>query len=108
MNMDPDSWPALVAAAIRAEMVSRHHGTEALAELLGVERTAVAQRLLDGDTPFDLVEVERVAAWFGIAPSELLARAPRASRLTHSSITSEREESCQLCTAHHNGSGSAP
>lgn len=75
MNMDPDSWPAQVAAAIRAEMASQHHSTEALAELLGVEGTAVAQRLLDGDTPFDLVEVELVAAWFGIAPSELLARA---------------------------------
>ena len=75
MNMDPGSWSARVAAAIRAEMASQHHSTEALAELLGVEGTAIAQRLFDGDTPFDLVEVERVAAWFGIAPSELLARA---------------------------------
>jgi transcriptional regulator with XRE-family HTH domain len=74
MNMDPDSWSAHVAAAIRTEMASQHHALEALAELLGVAHPT-AQRLLDGDTPFDLVEVERVAAWLGIAPSELLARA---------------------------------
>ena len=75
MNMDPGSWSAHVAAAIRIEMASQHHTAEALAELLGVADAAVARRLLDGDTPFDLVEVERVAAWLGIAPSELLARA---------------------------------
>ena len=74
MNMDPGSWSAHVAAAIRNEMDSQHHTAADLAELLGVA-DEVAQSLLDGDNPFDLVEVERVAAWLGIAPSELLARA---------------------------------
>jgi transcriptional regulator with XRE-family HTH domain len=45
-----------------------------LADLLGVgERRAAAR--LRGETPFDVVEIEQVAAWLGLSPSELLARA---------------------------------
>ena len=40
----------------------------------GVTEPAVATRLT-GETPFDLVEIERVSGWLGLAPSELLARA---------------------------------
>jgi hypothetical protein len=74
MNMDPGSWSARVADAIRAELATQHRSAPSLAVLLGVSLTTVAQRL-DGTTPFDLVEVERVAAWLGLRPSELLARA---------------------------------
>jgi transcriptional regulator with XRE-family HTH domain len=74
MNMDPGTWSARVAAAIRAEMASQQRTGEALADILGVAEPTVATRL-NGETPFDLVEIERVAAWLGVAPSELLARA---------------------------------
>ena len=47
---------------------------EALARELGVTGPTVAARL-DGQIPFDLVELERVAGWLGLAPSELVARA---------------------------------
>ncbi len=74
MNMDPGTWSARVAAAVRAEMAAQQRSAPSLAELLGVTVATVAQRL-DGTTPFDLVEIEHVAAWLGISPSELLARA---------------------------------
>jgi hypothetical protein len=74
MNMDPGTWSARVVAAIRAEMASQQRTGAALAHVLGVTEPTVATRL-DGETTFDLVEVERVAGWLGLSPSELLARA---------------------------------
>ncbi len=74
MNMDPGTWSSRVAGAVRGEMASQHRTQAALADLLGVAEPAVA-KCLSGETPFDLVEIERVAAWLDLAPSELLARA---------------------------------
>ena len=74
MNMDPGTWSARVVAAIRAEMASQQRTGEALAHVLGVTEPTVATRL-DGETTFDLVEIERVAAWLSLSPSELLSRA---------------------------------
>ena len=74
MNMDLGSWSTRVAAAIRAEMASQRRTSEALARVLGVTEPTVAARL-GGEIPFDLVELERVADWLGLAPSELVARA---------------------------------
>ena len=74
MNMDLGSWSARVAAAIRAEMASQRRSGAALARELGVTEPTVAARL-DGEIPFDLVELERVAGWLGLTPSELVARA---------------------------------
>jgi transcriptional regulator with XRE-family HTH domain len=74
MNMDPGTWAARVVAAIRAEMASQQRTGEALAQILGVTEPTVAARL-DGESTFDLVEIERVAGWLGLSPSELLARA---------------------------------
>jgi transcriptional regulator with XRE-family HTH domain len=74
MNMDPGTWSARVAAVVRAEVMSRPFTVADLAQVLGVA-TATAAARLRGETPFDLVEIERVAAWLGLAPSELLARA---------------------------------
>jgi hypothetical protein len=74
MNMDPGTWSARVAAVVRAEMASQRVSEADLAHVIGVtEPTAVAR--LTGRTPFDLVEIERVSGWLGLAPSELLARA---------------------------------
>jgi transcriptional regulator with XRE-family HTH domain len=74
MNMDLGSWSTRVAAAIRAEMAAQRRTSEELARQLGVTEPTVAARL-DGQIPFDLVELERVAGWLGLAPSELVARA---------------------------------
>jgi len=74
MNMDLGSWSTRVAAVVGAEMTSRHLDAEALARVLGVTEPTVAARL-GGEIPFDLVELERVADWLGLAPSELVARA---------------------------------
>jgi hypothetical protein len=74
MNMDLGSWSTRVAAAVRAEMTSQHLDVMALARVLGVTEPTVAARL-GGEIPFDLVELERVADWLGLAPSELVARA---------------------------------
>lgn len=74
MNMDPGTWSQRVAGAVSAEVAARHRTPAALADLLGCAEAAVAKRL-SGETPFDLVEIERVAAWLELAPSELLARA---------------------------------
>ena len=74
MNMDPGTWSARVAAEIRAEMAAQHRTGEALARVLGVTEPTIGSRL-DGEIPFDLVELERVADWLGLAPSELVARA---------------------------------
>ena len=74
MNMDLGTWSDRVACVVRVEMSSRRRTQTALAELLGVTRSTVAKRL-SGEIPFDLVEIERVAAWLDLLPSELLARA---------------------------------
>ena len=74
MNMDPGTWSARVAAVVRAEIDTQHRTGAALAAALGVTEPTLATRLV-GETPFDLVELERVAAWLGLTPSELLARA---------------------------------
>jgi transcriptional regulator with XRE-family HTH domain len=74
MNVDPGTWSERVAAVIRAEVASRPLTVADLAHVLGVAEATAAARLR-GETPFDLVEIEQVAAWLGLAPSELLARA---------------------------------
>ena len=74
MNMDPGTWSDRVAAVVRAEMAAQQRPVAALAEVLGVT-APTAHKRLDGEMPFDLVEVERIADWLEITPSELLARA---------------------------------
>ena len=74
MNMDPGTWSARVVAVIRAEMASQQRTAESLAAVLGVTQPTAASRL-DGETTFDLVEIERVARWLNLSPSELVARA---------------------------------
>jgi BetR domain-containing protein len=73
MNMDPGTWSARVAAAIGAAMAAQHLSSHALAGFLDVTEPTALQRLR-GEIPFDLVEVERVAGWLGLTPSELVAR----------------------------------
>jgi hypothetical protein len=63
-----------VAAVVRAEVMSRPLSVSDFAAVLGIAESSAAARLR-GETAFDLVEIEQVAAWLGLAPSELLARA---------------------------------
>lgn len=63
-----------MAAVIREEMATQIRTDADLADFLGLAEGSVARRL-GGEVPFDVVEIERVAAWLGVAPSELLARA---------------------------------
>jgi hypothetical protein len=74
MNMDLGTWSKRVVAAIRDEMAAQQRTPDALADVLGVSVSMVAA-CLDGHTPFDLVEIERLSAWLGVTPSELIARA---------------------------------
>ena len=78
MNMDLGTWSARVASVVREAMVARQFGEESLAELLDTPRSTLASRL-DGRTPWDLVEVERLAGWLGVSPSELVGRAHRST-----------------------------
>jgi len=63
-----------VAELIRAELEEGGRSAADLAELLGLGRSAVRRRL-SGVTPFDLVEVELIAAWLNTTAPELLRRA---------------------------------
>jgi len=47
-----------------------------LAQTLGVH-PATAARRLDGEVPFDIVELCTVADWLGLTVTELIARAER-------------------------------
>jgi hypothetical protein len=101
MNMDPGSWSARVAAAIRAEMAVQQCSPAALAELLGVAEAGLARRLRDGVPPFDLVEVERVATWLGTNASTLLAHADeRVAGGTSHPTTRKGTESCTHSHTH--------
>ncbi len=74
MNMDPGTWSVRVADAIRAEMAAQGRSIGDLAAALEIGRVTASRRVT-GATAFDLVELERVAAWLGLTPSALVARA---------------------------------
>jgi transcriptional regulator with XRE-family HTH domain len=76
MNMDAAPLAVRVAGAIRAEMAWQKRTGVALAEHLTMAQPTISKRL-NGETPFDLAEFEKVADWLGITPAELLARAER-------------------------------
>jgi transcriptional regulator with XRE-family HTH domain len=81
MNVDSPSWASQVAGAIRAEMAWQKRTGVDLAKHLGVAQPTISKRL-NGETPFDLDEIERVAEWLGVAPSELIARADRVTAVS--------------------------
>lgn len=76
MHMDATPLANRVAGAIRAEMAWQKKTGVALAKYLDVAQPTASRRL-NGETPFDLVEFEKVADWLGLTPAELLARAER-------------------------------
>jgi transcriptional regulator with XRE-family HTH domain len=76
MDMDVDTWANRVAAAVRAEMAWQRRSAVDLAKHLDVASGTVSKRL-NGEVAIDLVEIEKIAAWLGLTPSELLGRADR-------------------------------
>lgn len=79
--MDATTWAQRVAAAVRAEMAwQRRTGVE-LARHLGVAQPTISKRLT-GETAFDLRELEEVASWLGVSPTELASRADRAEAVS--------------------------
>lgn len=74
MDMEHQGWAQRATAAVRAELAWQGRDASEVAELLGIDkRTATAR--LNGGKPLDLAEIEKVAGWLGLRPSELLARA---------------------------------
>ena len=74
MNMDLGSWSVRVAAAIRAGLASqRRTARHSPGSSASPSRRSPPASV--GQITFDLVELERVAGWLGLTPSELVARA---------------------------------
>lgn len=71
-------YAALVASEIRACMARAGVTQGELAEAIGLSRQSLASRL-HGKTAFDVVDLCRVAAHFGLSVSELLGRAEAAA-----------------------------
>lgn len=74
MSMNMETWSQRATAAIRAELAWQGRSEAELADFLDADKRTVAKRLA-GASPFDLAEVEKIASWLNVAPSQLLARA---------------------------------
>ena len=61
----------LVAAEVRAEMARQRRTQAELAEHLNVSQAAVSRRLV-GLVPFDVSELDEVAAFLGVPLADLL------------------------------------
>lgn len=67
-------FASAVTAEIRAELARRKITAQRLAHAVGMSKQTMSRRMT-GAAPFDLAEVEAIADFFGMTPSELLARA---------------------------------
>lgn len=76
MNMDATPLAVRVAGAVRAEMAWQKRTGVDLAKHLHMAQPTISKRL-NGETPFDLVEFEKVAIWLGLTPADLISRADR-------------------------------
>lgn len=59
-----------VATEIRAEMARKKRTGVELARHLGMAQPTISKRL-NGETPFDLLELGKVASWLGVPVSSL-------------------------------------
>jgi len=62
-----------VAGEVRAEAARRRVSQRAIAVALGVSQTAVSRRL-NGEIPFDVDELGKVAELLGVPPAQFLER----------------------------------
>lgn len=60
-----------VAGEVRAELARQRKSASDLAAALGITPHTAGRRL-SGETPFDVVELARVATWLGVAMADLL------------------------------------
>lgn len=76
MRIPATNFAAAVTAEIRAELARRGLTAYALANAIGMSKQTMSRRMT-GATPFDLAEVEAIANFLGLTPTELLVRAER-------------------------------
>lgn len=74
----PSTLADSVAAEVRAQLARRQITGASLANAIGKSEMYVSRRLR-GDIAFDLVDVEQVARFLGIAIVDLLPAAERAA-----------------------------
>lgn len=65
------SYAVVVAAAVRAELARQQRTATDLAAVLGVTPHTAGRRLA-GVTPFNVVEIMRIAAWLDVPTQTLL------------------------------------
>lgn len=68
MHLTPPDYAALVAAEVRAEMGRQRKTVAELAQVLDMARETAGLRL-NGNRPFDVLELPRIAAWLGVPTS---------------------------------------
>lgn len=73
MTNTPHPLRARVAAEVRAELARQGKVPADVGEVLGLSRPTVTNRLR-GDSPFDLDELETLAAWLGVTPETFIPR----------------------------------
>lgn len=66
-----------VANEVRAELARQRKTQQELATTLGVNAHTAARRIR-GEVPFDVVELEVIAAWLGVPVAQLWPRDPQA------------------------------
>lgn len=74
-----DRAAARVADEVRAELARQRRTAGELAAALGITAHTVGRRL-NGETPFNLIELAQTAQFLGITTATLMERAHRAER----------------------------
>lgn len=74
----PNTLADTVAAEVRAQLARRQLPGSALAAAVGKSEMYVSRRLR-GDIPFDLIDLEQVAQFLGVAVADLLPATERAA-----------------------------
>lgn len=64
--MSERKYAQQVAGEVRAEMARKGHGVADLAVALNFKTVGTARSRYEGKTPFNLIELARVAAWLGV------------------------------------------
>jgi transcriptional regulator with XRE-family HTH domain len=67
-----------LASEVRAEMARRRLGPNDLAAAIDVHRVT-ASAIYNGRAPIDVERLDAIAAWLGLTPASLLARAEAAA-----------------------------
>lgn len=78
---DPDAVQHVVADEVRAEMARQRKTAAELAIAVGVNQHTMGRRL-NGSTPFNVMELARVAECFGTTADVIMSRALQRSART--------------------------